>query len=417
MSTPDPFEVLRQIRALNHDDPKVRGRAIQFLSHMSGDEKVIDLLALQAEQDPDPRVRQYAAQTVAQMRTAPLPGDPFAPDIPAEPAPAAPPPTAKPSARRAPKPAVAAWSCTFCGTDDITAPNCPNCGAEREAAKGSPIKSLENGGITGVPPLAGSIKGPRWQWVDDPPFLLVNNNRNFLIGKTKRLAGSRGHGACMLLLAVLFIGLMLAFVGIALPNWNAMKDLDSSGIEATGIVSARRVIVDDEGSDTYKLTYRYWVPNTEEWYSREVTIKQNTYHRHTEGTEIAIRYLPSDPANSTLAGDSTERESRLMMAILSVVGLVVLAITGLVIMELKNREDKLVSEGRVLRGEVISAESWEDSDDDYNIKIKYRFATPTGKQIIKTVNKCDNSLRKESLPRHGSALAIIYRTDKHFRVL
>lgn len=417
MSTPDPFEVLRQLRALDHDDPKVRGRAIQFLSRMHGDQKVIDMIALKAQEDPDPRVRKYAGQTVEQMRRAPLPGDPFAAPAASDVSAPAPPRPASASPRRAAKPTVAAWSCTFCGTEDITTPTCPNCGAEREAAKGSPIKPLTDAAARDVPPPAGSIKGPRWQWVDDPPFLLVNRNRNFLIGKTNRPAGSSSHGACLLLLMAGFIGLMLVFITVVLPNWNAVKELDSEGVEIAGVVLSRRVIEDDEGSDTYKLAYRYWVPQTEQWYSREVSVNWQTYRNHSEGNEIRVRYLPSDPETSSLVSDSAERESRLTVAILSVIGLASIVITGLVVMELKNREDKLVSEGRVLRASVISSEWWEDSDDDYNIKIKYSFTTPSGKKIVKTVNKCDNSLRNEPLPRYGDALAVLYRSDKHFRVL
>jgi hypothetical protein len=69
-------------------------------------------------------------------------------------------------------------------------------------------------------------------------------------------------------------------------------------------------------------------------------------------------------------------------------------------------------------GEAISSKGFVDSDDDYQVTLRYCFQSPiTGKRIEGKDHGQRNALKGIDLPEPGTPLAIMYADDRHYRVL
>jgi hypothetical protein len=69
-------------------------------------------------------------------------------------------------------------------------------------------------------------------------------------------------------------------------------------------------------------------------------------------------------------------------------------------------------------GETISSKGYTDSDDDYQVTLRYCFQSPTtGKRIECTDQGQRNALKGIPLPEPGTPLAIMYADDHTYRVL
>lgn len=405
MGTPDSFEVLKHLRALEDADPKTRGRAIVTLGKLHHDPRVIEMLALKAQTDTDPRVRDLAAKVVGQMRAqagTAASADPFASGTPQ---------VRKPRKPSPPKSALPPWRCTYCDTEGNTSQTCPNCGAERHYSGSPTIQPL----APDAPPPAGTMKGPRWTY-DDVPFLYNTYHRDFLLSRKNHLNTTRGYSCFLVILAVILVGVLVVSALVVIPGWRDTQTLEANGVVTLGTVEDHEISESDDSGDTYYLTYSFWVNGTDR-YQKEVRVNYTTYSYYPIGGEIEVRYLPANPANSELAHDDSEHNARRNRVIIAIVVLVVSGIVGVFAMEMRGREQRLAKQGRVLRGEVLECSAHEDSDDDLQVRLRYRFVTPQGREIIKRDNRQANHLKGERLPRPGDPVAVLYVSDKHFRML
>jgi hypothetical protein len=413
---PNSFEVLKNLRKLESDDPAERGRAIVFLSKLQDDPRVRDMLQYSADSDPDARVRQLASRAV-QAHPAAQPARDFDPD----PSPDLAPPSGSPdafwaAAAGAPVPAKLSpsgpaalgeirWDCVFCGTQDITTDACPNCGATREAGRESPVKSI-----------AAERLGPLPSDRHEKPFIFYPHNVNYVRGKTDDLS-SQNIGGCMLAGAgVLFVALAALFIFVVLPEWNRSKKLDADGVTVQGVVESRR----DEWSEddnSYFITYRFYASETGRSYQREQSVGANNYRRWTQGTPVEVRYLPSDPSVSELVDDNTEDTGRTVLVVGLIVIGAVLLIVAIVGWDRYLAGGSLEKRGRFLRGEVIQGTLSTDADGDLILRLRYCFKTPDGKVITRTVSRPANDMRGRQAPPPGRSVAVLFLNRHNFEIM
>jgi hypothetical protein len=81
------------------------------------------------------------------------------------------------------------------------------------------------------------------------------------------------------------------------------------------------------------------------------------------------------------------------------------------------RGKRLEREGRLIKGSVVSCKGSTDSDEDYTIKLKYTFRSPTGRDIHKQESHIRNDLKKVALPAPGTSVAVLYADDTCYQVM
>jgi hypothetical protein len=288
------------------------------------------------------------------------------------------------------------WTCRVCGTTGITGPSCPSCGCERTAGRASAASDL---------PMTGQ------------PFFFRPKNQAFASGQAKKIAGNPTGLGVIVLLAGLFVASLVIFLGFAVPAWQGNEELDRRGVVTEGTVIDQRVSTSDEGGDTYYITYRFWANQAEQYYTREQFVSQSSYSDWPVDATVRVKYLPSEPTRSKVLGDSKEDTARVIGMVLSValmVGTLILLILA-VNRCLRNR--KLFAKGQLLKGQVITCTSREDSDGDLWITLRYRFFTPEGYEIVKQQRRMANDLKDALLPRSSRPVLVLYLTDKVHKVL
>jgi hypothetical protein len=71
----------------------------------------------------------------------------------------------------------------------------------------------------------------------------------------------------------------------------------------------------------------------------------------------------------------------------------------------------------MVRGEVVKC-TGNAADDDYHVRLTYRFQSPTsGKEIQQVRRRVRNDLNDDKLPASGTPVVVLYRDDKTFQVL
>lgn len=380
MSIPNPLKIAQATRHLKHSDPARRRGAISLLArYLDYSPGVTELLQKAADTDPDLTVRELAR---AALRQADIDW----------------------AASTTSGGASSTWDCAFCGTKRITRQTCPSCGAERPAASAAGHPTPE----AVAPPLAQPER---------TPFLFHPKNKNFLLGKSTRLHGGGCSPISIVALLAVFVCGTLIFYGTAIESWNRARSLDRDGVLTEGTVTSRRVYEDSEGSDSYFVTYSFWARERERYFSREQSVTSKSYSRWNDGSAVRIKYLPSDPAKSKLLGDSHEdNQQRITMfvAIAALAGVLIAAIIGI---ERRRRHQRLVRHGSILRGEIVSFTTSEDSDGDLTIRVRYRFTTPAGRTLYKQQRRQANEYKKHPHPQKSTPVAVVYVDDRHYRLL
>ena len=244
-----------------------------------------------------------------------------------------------------------------------------------------------------------------------PPnvFLLNTGNYDFVRGNKKRIGNSR--------VMLLIIAIVATIAGVIV--WNTSKiaseleQLEVSGFKAEAtIVDGRSVR--GRRSTSYYINYRYQVDGIS--YTDEQEISSNTYRRLRSGDEVLVRYLPNDPTVSALSGefydDTVRRENLIISIIVLVIGGVIILILGLV--DYRNR--RYSYRGQLLRGEIIESKGRRGSKGAYNVTVKYRFRTPSGK-ILEKKSTADRRDLRENLPQPGTPVMVLYVSDRMQRLM
>ena len=390
MSETNSFDVLKNMRLLESEDPKERGHAIIFLSKMRDDERIRDVLQYTADTDPDPRVRDLAQRAIHY-----------------QPEPQKQQPLAAANAMANSVHPIAPWNCKYCNTEGNTGDTCPNCGASYGEGRASPIRPLELDQLTTMP-----------EDQDERPFILFPENQAFVAGKTNRLAGQLSS-LWVLALAAGIVIVLLVMGALAIPNWYDAQELERNGVVTQGSIVDRRSIIDNDGGETtWYITYSFYVTETNTAYRSEKQASRSIYNKFPTGSTAEVRYLPSDPDNSRLEADNNTYGNSRSTVIVGV-GLIVLLAIGLVIVrEVRQRSTALARKGQLLRGEVVSCTAKENDDGDLTVKLRYHFFNPDGRELMRLETRSmANDLKDRRLPRPGQAVVVLYLNDKTFRVM
>jgi hypothetical protein len=141
-------------------------------------------------------------------------------------------------------------------------------------------------------------------------------------------------------------------------------------------------------------------------YEREERVQDDVFRRLNEGQNIPIRYDPADPNIARLESDLHNNEGTgilLFFAALFWLG----ALWGFAYWQVMVRwpTRRLIREGRVVRGEVVTCQGRLDGD-DFTVVLDYRFVAPDGRPIADQKTAERNDLKGAALPGPGSPVLV-----------
>lgn len=286
-----------------------------------------------------------------------------------------------------------------------------------------------------------------------PVFLLNPANLAFLQKKIKRPVLS---GQKLFVLVIFFIvsfGSLIGFLVLAGPYWKNWYNLKISGVETTGQIIELKFEGNKKDSD-FKVTYQFEAEN--QIYQRSQTLYRKFYNSaYQHQNSLPIRYLPNNPGVSRLSGGFKDANENLYIMLSAAGAIWVLGwLIGLIVnYSTYDQNSQLLSQGKLVKGTIIACE-WHRAakqtstaggaalgatggmvggifgaimDDQinrrakrmkYKIRLSYKFISPkSGQEIKKTEKAFLPELNSQRLPAPGMPVAVLYRTDKHFRVL
>lgn len=289
------------------------------------------------------------------------------------------------------------WQCNVCGFYQEGGDTCQSCGAAKPLSK---AKSPE--------PYRKPISPPI-----EKLFLTNKQDAKFLVGKDQRPASLRNTGlGCLLPFLSIFVIAGLFFLGWSVIQLKNHLELNNDGIVTQGRMIDHRIYEDSEG-DSYYITYSF-VAN-DQTYSQEQSVSSDLYNRFEAGAPLDIRYLPGNPGKSRIEGEGASPWIPLGFS-MCWLSFVMLFLWGAV--HQADRNDLLVKKGTLVEGQVVSASSYEDSDNGYSIKLKYSYVSPRdGQTVVRMYDFAARDHKREPLPPQGTPVIILYHSDKHHQVL
>ena len=244
-------------------------------------------------------------------------------------------------------------------------------------------------------------------------FLVNPRNEDFVRGRADKPAREPAM-SCMLLFLVPFV-----LAGVLVATWTVIQwrdwvVLSVSSATTTGYFTDRSTSESDD-STTYHASYRYVVDDYE--YKRKEQVSYTLYSRAEVGGSTQVLYFTRDPNIATLdlAYNNTLRLFLTVFALFwnGFIGILFFGgIRGIIL------NKKLAKSGRVTFGQITALTSNYDSDNDYHIEIKYAFESPVSGNLIRDKYKFqDNSRKGQRLPGAGISVAILFSSDKTYRLL
>lgn len=247
----------------------------------------------------------------------------------------------------------------------------------------------------------------------DEVFLTNKQDAEFLRGETKYPASLRNKNlGCTLSFLSIFV-----FVGIGILVWSILMLKDDLDLKNKGVLTRGKMVDHDLSEDSegnsYYITYVFAA--NDRVYKREQNVSSDLFYRFEPDAPLIIRYLPTNPDKSRIEGEGMSPWPFLGFS-MCWMSFVMLAVWGTV--HQADQNDLLVKKGQLIEGTVVSASSYNDSDDGYSIKLKYNFVSPEdGQVVVKTYKFAASDHKGEVLPVQGTRLMILYHTDKHHQVL
>ncbi|MBI5960676.1 MAG: HEAT repeat domain-containing protein [Chloroflexi bacterium] len=371
---PSAEQIRQSLLLIRSSNPLERMRAIEMLSAVRDDPRVVQVFEHLYREDTDPRVREAARKAMQSAEASvPAPGTDEAPPLPG----------------RARTPAA---------TNGL--PPMPGRASTRPAQQ-RPVPA----------PQARRRRPAARRGM----FLLNPANARLVAKEMKRAARRKQDGRSALLLAMAFFPVIGLLWGIVAPDWYTWLLLERDGQETIGEVIEGQA----SSEDHYSLLYRFPIGPADGalTYTNHQQVTRPTYEGFTSGTPITVTYLPDDPAVSRLdtANPAHEQRNRLTIAAAGLTGITVLV---LLLGSLQRSRPYLLRGGwRLLKGQLVACQGRLDDDGDYKLALRYRFRTPSGRVITGQIRQIRNDLKGRALPRPGTPLAVYYRNVKTHRLL
>ncbi|MCC7451225.1 MAG: DUF3592 domain-containing protein [Anaerolineae bacterium] len=250
-------------------------------------------------------------------------------------------------------------------------------------------------------------------------FVLNPAHRDFVLGRSRSLHAPLilGMGGCGVLFITPFVLAGLIMLGLSVHKWSNTIRLNTGGVTVQGQIVSLDVDYDSDGN-SYYATYRFSPLDTRQSYTHRESISGGYYGKLSEGERVNVTYLRADPTLSRLADDAgSSMTQNILLSVFTIVWN--LLIFGLVIGSIMayRRSKRLEREGRLIKGTVVSCKGSSDSDGDYTIKLKYRFCSPTGRDVSKQESHIRNDLKGVLPPAPGTPVAVLYADDSCYQVI
>jgi hypothetical protein len=261
---------------------------------------------------------------------------------------------------------------------------------------------------------------PRKLDPDPEKTFVLNPDYDMVTGQRLNRVGSRRHIFLALVAVVLAALAALYAAGQIDAAQRRSDDYARRAASAQATIVSRRLV--DGGRDPYDrhyVTYTFAAPGPDGapvQHQREIEVDKDTYDRYVEGSPILVKYLPEDPNTSTLIHlDLAPVDLDLLRVLL--VGPAIVA--GLVLVWaawLSLRYSRYQRRGRVIQGEVLACTGG-DIGNRYTITLRYKFRTPTGKELTGRTSQVREDLKSAALPKPGDPVGVLYVSDGLYRLL
>jgi hypothetical protein len=263
-------------------------------------------------------------------------------------------------------------------------------------------------------------------------FLLNEKNRAFVEGRSRRIfdtfySDGWGTDSSFIFLVVVMITPLLLCCHSMWMLAGLPFQLNLFGVTTQGIVTDRQTSSDGE-TVSYHITYHFSIPEADRRFTNTVSVDENTFIRIEQQGSVSVTYLPNDPEISRLTDRikmSLEGFLFLILLVIIIFGVpwliwIFLFWKGLQSLVPQLRRDRrLVKQGKLLKGEVMSCKvtSYQDQDNHthFYLTVRCGFYSPNGLK-----RKCSESTymaREPIPPLPCTPLAVLYVDDTLYEVL
>jgi hypothetical protein len=249
---------------------------------------------------------------------------------------------------------------------------------------------------------------------------VLSPDADMVTGQRLNRVGSRRHIYVALAAVVVAVLAALYAAGQIDAAQRRSDDYTRRALSAQATILARRLV--DGGRDLYDrhyVTYAFSAAGPDgapAQYQREVGVDKETYDRYVEGTPILVKYLPEDPDTSTLIHLELAPADLDLLRVLLIGPPIVAGLILLWAAWLSLRYSRYQRRGRVIQGEVLACTGG-DIGNRYTITLRYRFRTPTGKDLTGHSSQAREDLKSAPLPQPGDPVGILYVSDSLYRLL
>ncbi len=239
------------------------------------------------------------------------------------------------------------------------------------------------------------------------PIVYAETDNQFFVDGTRRFikGASFWEWVGAIILSLVFGVVAAFFVNEALLT----RDILSNGIETNAHIVNQRVV--SGRSPSYFVLYEYDVDGG--IYQYEESVNRDHYSLLPLGTRVTVRYVASNPENARLSGAfqwGTSLEPSLLL-----LGGLILLIIGIPIYK-QWQSFRFSRRGQLIDGTLIGSHGLYEPQ-GYSVRFKYTFVSPLGLTVKgkRTVKRRD--LRRQSLPKSGRSVKVMYINDKSHRML
>jgi len=237
-------------------------------------------------------------------------------------------------------------------------------------------------------------------------------------GPTPARRGSRLIGAIVgaLLLAAGFLA------GLAAPAWYDWYRLREDGARAEAAITGLIAPLDPDADAPYAAAYQFRVSDApgsdapDFFGEQRISADLHRWLAEARSQTLPVVYLPADPSVSRLdivSPDDTRRERLAVLA----GGAIVIALLVSLIDWIAQLPNKGALRGRLVRGQIVAAQSVTSKKNGPRLTVRFRFRSPKGRVITSEATRARSDLRSSAVPSPGTPVMIEYHSDRRFRLL
>lgn len=229
------------------------------------------------------------------------------------------------------------------------------------------------------------------------------------------------------LLDTLFVLALIAagfLCGLAAPAWYEWFRLREDGAQAEAAITGLSTPLDPAGSEPQMVAYRFGIPGapgadadeTPQYFGEQrISADLHRWLADAQSLTLPVTYLPGDPTVSRLEIDSPDDTRRERLAILAG-GMTVVALLIGVTAWIARLPSRGVLRGRLLRGQIVAAQTQPGRDGAQRMTVRFRFRSPGGRVITSEATRAIGKLALPA-PPPGTPVLIEYHSDRRFRLL